>query len=180
MKTETHTRELIGRLARLDAAGSWGGDLNPTQRAALIYLAHANSFSRSPSHVAAYLGTTRGTTSQSLKSLSQKGYVEETRSTQDKRVISYDLTPKGHEIATSTSPLEDVLTSLGADDSLVLQDLLTRALRNALERNGNQEFGACRTCIHHKRTAEGAFCALLNTNLSTDEANQICAEQVSA
>lgn len=178
MKTEIHIRELISRLARLDASGGWDGDLNPTQRAALIYLDHANRFSRSPSHVAAYLGTTRGTTSQSLKSLSQKGYVEEKRSTQDKRVISYDLTVKGREVANSTSPIEDVLAALEEDDVLTLQTLLTKALRNALKRNGNQEFGACRACIHHKSTDDGAYCKLLETKLSTEEADQICAEQV--
>ncbi|NVO58515.1 winged helix-turn-helix transcriptional regulator [Rhodobacteraceae bacterium B1Z28] len=180
MKPETRTRELISRLARLDAAGSWEGDLNPTQRAALNYLAHANRFSRSPSHVSSYLGTTRGTTSQSLKSLLLKGYVEEKRSTQDKRVVRYDLTNKGWNISHSTTPLEDVLASLAKDEIAVLQDALTTSLQTALAQNGNQEFGICRTCIHHKPRIKGAYCTLLETELSTPETDQICAEQVRA
>ncbi|MEP3347380.1 MAG: helix-turn-helix domain-containing protein [Litoreibacter sp.] len=69
-------------------------ELNPTQDATLGYLVQANKFSRIPSQVAAYLGATRRTTSQTLKSLLRKGYVEKVRSTQDKRVISYDLSPR--------------------------------------------------------------------------------------
>ncbi|MDG1431396.1 MAG: MarR family winged helix-turn-helix transcriptional regulator [Paracoccaceae bacterium] len=59
------------------------------------YLGQANRFSRSPSHVAEYLGTTRGTVSQSFKSLVQKGYVTEHRSKFDKRIISFELTASG-------------------------------------------------------------------------------------
>jgi DNA-binding MarR family transcriptional regulator len=178
MKSETHTCELISRLARLDATDSWNGDINPTQHATLSYLAHANRFSRSPSHVTAYLGATRGTTSQTLKSLLQKGYVEKLRSTQDKRVISYDLSPKGRALSETASLLENTIASLSENEMFNLQKALTKVLRTALAKNGNQEFGACRSCIHHRPSAEGAVCSLLATNLSAEEADQICSEQV--
>ena len=180
METETYIRELVSRLTRLDAASSWNDDLNPSQTAVLNYLAKANRFSRSPSHVAAYLGTTRGTISQSLKSLNKKGYVNERRSTQDKRVISYDLTAKGREVASSTSQLECSIASLDENEKESLQDALAKIMRLALSQNGNQEFGICRTCIHHKPKADGAYCSLLSEHLTVAEADQICAEQVGA
>ncbi len=95
MADRQQIRGLITRLARIDAGEGWADDLNPAQRAALDYLGQANRFSRSPSHVAEYLGTTRGTMSQTLKVLVRKGYVTELRSEADKRTISYALTQAG-------------------------------------------------------------------------------------
>jgi len=70
-----HIRELIERLARVSAADEWADDLNPTQKAALAYLARANQYSRSPSQVAEFLAATRGTVSQTLKALARKGLI---------------------------------------------------------------------------------------------------------
>ena len=60
-------RTLIERLAKITTAVDWQDGLNPAQYNALSYLALANRYSRSPSHVADYLCTTRGTASQTLK-----------------------------------------------------------------------------------------------------------------
>ncbi|WP_299782694.1 MarR family winged helix-turn-helix transcriptional regulator [uncultured Roseobacter sp.] len=179
MATDTHIRELINRLARLDAAAGWAGDLNPSQRAVLGYLCRANRFSRSPSHVADYLGTTRGTTTQSLKSLLQKGYVKEHRSEHDRRVISYELTQAGRMAAERPAPLQSAVSALGRDDQNALQSLLRNALQNALAENEGREFGLCKTCIHHRNVEGVPFCALLDVTLSPDEGNQICHEQES-
>ena len=79
--TDTQTiRDLIDRLTRLAAAEEWNGPLNPSQFAALNYLARANRFSRATSHVADFLATTRGTASQTLKALSRKELIAETSS----------------------------------------------------------------------------------------------------
>ena len=91
----TEIRHLLDRLCRLAAAEEWTADLNPSQSAALAYLARANRFSRSPSQVADYLSSTRGTVSQTLKALHRKGYVAEVRSDTDRRSISYDVTRSG-------------------------------------------------------------------------------------
>lgn len=179
MNTHTYISELITRLARLDASASWAGDLNPTQKAALGYLSRANRFSRSPSHLSDYLGTTRGTVSQSLKSLLQKGYVEEHRSEQDKRVVSYELTAKGEKVALDPTPLEVALRRLGADETASLQSVLTDVLRQILKQKDGPEFGPCQTCIHHKMRPDGARCLLLDVGLTDLERTQICFEQES-
>ena len=62
MKNDLKIREPITQLARLNATSTWKGDLNPAQKAVLEYLARASRFSRSPSQVAEYLGSTWGTT----------------------------------------------------------------------------------------------------------------------
>lgn len=180
MEVDLRIRELINRLARLDAASGWDGDLNPTQREVLVYLGRANRFSRSPSHVAEYLGTTRGTTSQSLKSLLQKGYVTERRSVLDKRTISFDLTAKGNEVAGAGGILEQCLTGLDGRQKLALHASLSDVLRAFLVKNQGRAFGVCRTCDHFEASESGGYCRLLSEPLSPEDISLICHEQVSA
>jgi len=66
----TDIDDLVERLARISAADNWAEALNPPQRAALSYLSRANRVLRCPSHMA----VTRGTASQTLKSLERKKY----------------------------------------------------------------------------------------------------------
>ena len=179
MTDKLHVRDLINRLARLDSARGWAGNLNPTQLSMLGYLAQANRFSRSPSHVAEYLGTTRGTATQSLKSLLQKGYLTELRSEVDKRVISYELTKTGQLVARTPAPLQTALASLGHEERQVLQRILNSLLLDIITRNKGREFGFCRDCIHHQNRDGAPYCALLTLALTPDEAGQICHEHVS-
>jgi DNA-binding MarR family transcriptional regulator len=180
MKLDLHIRELIKRIARLDAATAWGGDLNPTQRAVLDYLGRANRFSRSPSHVAEYLGSTRGTVSQSFKSLIQKSYVTEHRSVLDKRAISFDLTAKGKDMANAGNALTDVLTNCPEDEKETFLESLKGVLGDMLSQNKGRPFGVCETCKHHEAKSDGSFCNLLAEPLLPIETTQICFEQVSA
>ena len=61
--------DLIDRVSRAVQRLQYTGGLNPAQWVALRYIAQANRYSRSPSAVAEYLGTTKGTASQTLKAL---------------------------------------------------------------------------------------------------------------
>lgn len=177
MKQDVYIRELINRLARLDAATAWGGDLNPTQHAVLDYLGRANRFSRSPSHVAQYLGTTRGTVSQSFKSLVQKGYVTERRSELDKRAISFELTATGKDIAKADNPLTAALAASPKGEQDTLLASLTTVLERVLSQNNGRSFGICKSCRHHEITSKGGYCRLLSEPLLPFETHQICFEQ---
>ena len=180
MTKDTQIRDLITRLAKLESMHAWTAGLNPTQHAMLGYLAQANRFSRSPSHVAEYLGTTRGTATQSLKSLHQKGYVFEKRSDVDKRVIRYELSETGREMARLETPLQTALSSLSDTDKNRLGPTLHGVLGTVLAANKGREFGLCKTCKHHQSRDNAPYCALLDVMLSPDETDQICHEQVSA
>jgi DNA-binding MarR family transcriptional regulator len=177
MATHTHLRDLITRLARLNAAKTWGDDLNPAQVSALVYLSRANRFSRSPSHVAEYLGTTRGTMSQTLKALERKGYVSEARSETDKRSISYNLTPDGAQVATRSGALEDVIKALPMQDKAMLEGTLSSALLSLVTKLGGRPFGICNTCRHHRQKDGDPYCGLLELVLAPEETTQICNEQ---
>ncbi len=180
MKIANHIRALVSRLTRLDASDTWGDDLNPAQISALEYLSCANRFSRAPSHVAEYLGTTRGTMSQTLKALMRKGYVSEARSEADKRSIRYDLTETGFAVAGRTAALTEAIAALPADRQTDLAETLSTVLKSRLAARGGRAFGMCRSCAYHRTTGDGAFCALLSLPLAPEEGDQICHEQVAA
>jgi len=173
----TQIPALIERLARVVASETWAEGLNPTQAAALNYLARANRFSRAPSQVAAYLSATRGTVSQTLKALQQKGLISERRSPNDKRSISYDLTNAGRAAASTETALKEASADLPETQARALQDSLTEILSALLARHGGQPFGVCRTCRHHEARGRKGYCRLLEVDLQPEEVTQICHEQ---
>jgi len=170
-------RSLLNRLARLDAGEGWFDDLNPVQRDALDYLARANRFSRSPSHVADYLQTTRGTMSQTLKALVRKGYLSEKRSTMDKRVVSFTLTDLGQNAVSETNTIDRGLAALSGPDAKNLHKSLAGLLETVLAERGGKSFGICHTCKHFSTKPQGGFCGLLSEPLTELETKQICREQ---
>lgn len=169
-------RSLIDRIARLDAAEDWAQGLNPSQAAALAYLMQANRFSRAPSQVADYLGSTRGTVSQTLKALARKGLVVEVAGDGDRRRIRYDVTVDGVARETKDRPLDMALRSLPSGDAGHLDVTLSATLRDVLAARSGRSFGICRTCVHHEPRDVGAHCRLLQVDLAPEERGQICHE----
>ncbi len=102
--------ERLGRLLR--QAGHAGG-LVPAQWEVLRYLARANRLSRSPGAVARYLGTTKGTVSQSLLTLQKKGLVTRRTSAVDERQVLLDLTEAGRA-KLAADPLQALAADLDA------------------------------------------------------------------
>ena len=178
---------LIDRIERLARGGVQIHGLNPAQWEALRYLARANRFSRTPAGLAAYLGSTRGTVSQTLIALEQKGFVARRASEKDRRSVDLGLTPKGLE-ALADDPLLDVARDVAGatdDDAAAVAGTLKRALRATIRRNGGRPFGLCRTCRHFRRGGgppgqSPHFCALLKEPLSEPDSGHICLEQEDA
>lgn len=167
---------LLERLARVVASEDWAGGLNPAQAAALAYLARANRFSRKPSIVSGYLGATRGTVSQTLKTLVRKGLVQEAADPKDGRSISYGVTQDGYEMLERRTALERVLAHMEPEEVAGLDASLRNVLLRLLDAHSQKTFGVCRTCWHHEVGATGRHCRLLNVALSPVEADQICVE----
>ena len=169
-------RDLLERLARLAAAEGWADDLNPTQRAALVYLARANRFSRAPSHVADYLVAGRGTVSQTLKALARKGLVRAVPSETDRRSIAYAPTDAGRALAGADDPIDAALADLPPGGADAFEQGLEAVVRGALARRGGRSFGVCRTCRHHEPRRDGGHCRLLAVDLAPPETAQLCHE----
>lgn len=174
---KTHRiRELIERIARINAADEWTDGLNPTQWAALSYLARANRFSRSPSQVAEFMTATRGTVSQTLKALARKGLIEEVRSETDRRWISYNINKKGEQALERSTVVDEAIDGLEPEQAEVLIEGLEGLVRSALRARDKKPFGQCRTCRYHRPAKSGGFCNLLNEKLTQEESRQICHE----
>ncbi len=169
---------MIDRLARLTATEDRIGGLNPAQAAALDYLGRANRFSRAPSHVADYLGATRGTVSQTLKALERKGMIAPRPNPDDGRSLIYDITIEGMRVAERNREAEAALAALDDGDRLALDQGLRSAMQALLDAHGGRSFGLCGLCSHHEVDGTGRRCALLNVALAAPEAAQICHEQV--
>ncbi|MGE3147601.1 MAG: MarR family transcriptional regulator [Pseudorhodoplanes sp.] len=175
---------LIDRLDRLSRSGVPVAGLNPAQWEALRYLARANRFSRTPAALADYLGSTRGTVSQTLITLAQKGFVSREPSERDRRVVELALTKRG-VAALRQDPIlalaEDVAQATGSE-AAALVHALRATLRGALVRNNGRPFGVCRTCRHFRRNATPDSrmphrCNLLDEPLSEADETGICVEQ---
>lgn len=177
--------QLIDRLMRLSRNGVALEGLNPAQWEALRFIDRANRFSRTPAALSDYLGSTRGTVSQTLISLEQKGYVSRQPSQRDKRSIQLELTEAG-EAALASDPLLEVANDIGrilGGETSALVETLRSILQAAIERNGSRAFGMCHTCkFFQPESDNGAphFCGLLNEPLTAKDSLAICVEQVAA
>lgn len=174
--------QLIERLGRLLRAEQHGAGLNPAQGEALRYLSRANRFSRTPGALADYLGSTRGTVSQTLLALEAKGLVERRPNALDARSVSLALTKAGadHLRNDPARTLAKAIDSIGAGDRLSMD--LEESLRAAIAQKGGRAFGECRTCRHFRGNVRKGDrphqCALLDEPLGEAEASLICFEQV--
>ena len=175
---------LIDRIDRLARSGEAAGGLNPAQWEALRFVARANRFSRTPAALAEYLGSTRGTVSQSLIALEQKGHVTRETSPHDRRSVVLGLTALG-ERTLKNDPIRRLAADLaaGEPDRLPgLIDTLRDVLAAMVKRNGGRAFGVCDTCRHFRKdngpnARQPHYCSLLDAPLSDADSRAICVEQ---
>lgn len=175
---------LIERLARLVRAADHAGGLNPAQAEALRYLARANRFSRNPAALAAYLSATRGTVSQTLIALEEKGLIERRPDPRDGRGVLLVLTKKGEAKIRDSASGDLVAAIEAAGEAGPLAERLEGALRAALDARSGRAFGVCRACRHFRADQGNGrrphHCALLNEPLGEADARAICVEQEAA
>ena len=182
MRTENaaaRALELMERLGRIVAGDNWAEGLNPTQRAALSYLARANRFSRRPSAVAEYLAATKGTVSQTLQALERKGFAERKASETDGRAARYDPTPSGLRALKGRRASLAALEAMDRRQIDHLTSSLEAAIGGLLAARGGRAFGVCRSCRHFQRAAPDGDphrCGLLHVPMTAGDAEKICVE----
>lgn len=177
--------ELLSRLGRAIHCLQFSEGLNPAQWEALRFMARANRYSRTPSALACYLGTTKGTASQTLKALETKGLVVRQCCEQDRRVSRLELTKQG-ELLLKQDPIgkvESVCREAGVDCKFTV-GTLARLLEEVQDGLELKEFGVCGDCTHFcgdkdnkAALKDGDFhCGLNGDPLSTSDARHICVE----
>ena len=148
-------------------------DLKQVQLSALLYLAVANRFSDTLSGLVAYLGSTKGTTSQTVAALERKGLVTRVRDAVDGRISHLALTEAGQRIAAEGIPAPALANVADAD---ALAGSIETLLRQMLAARGGVAFGVCRHCRHHERRDGTGWCALLEEPLTEADALKWCKE----
>jgi DNA-binding MarR family transcriptional regulator len=142
--------ELVFHLGRIASGEGLVEGLTAAQWAVLRYFAQANRFSRTPSAFAAFHATTRGTASQTIKSLETQGYLTRIPSDEDKRSVQLVLTDKARGIL-ANDPFESLVH---AADALPpgLQGHFAHALQRMIgqvaQERGKPPFGTCTSCQH--------------------------------
>lgn len=186
---QTRVLQLLDRIRALDAAAAYTTPesqqlgLLPVHGLILAYLNQCNRPSATPTAVAAYLHATKGTVSQSLRVLVNKGLIRKTPSTHDRRKLYLSLTPAGRRVV---ARLQDhraarrVLADWPHEALAALQNALSR-LAIAMAQEANVPgFGVCRTCRHYVGNNGKGHCRLLNIELSAQDAASICVEHEAA
>ena len=133
------TAELLVQVGRLIQAEGYDGELSPAQWMALRFFARANQFSRNPSAFAEFQATTRGTATQTIKSLEAGGYLVRQPSKADRRSVSLRLTSKGKK-ALVRDPFEVLVRAV---------DALDPKERTAMRRSLQQVLSTLARIIHH-------------------------------
>lgn len=171
--------ELLDRIGRATHCLQFAGGLNPAQWESLRYLARANRYSRTPSALAEYLGTTKGTASQTLRALEAKGYIQREKRDGDRRSVWLELTETGHT-ALAHDPmaqLEFAAATLPKELGGPLADGLSSVLRSLKSDCGGREFGVCAQCGHLDPGVDGQTrCGLTGDALASEERTRICVD----
>lgn len=155
-----------------------GAGLLPVQLAILGYLRDANRYSNTPQCLTEYLGLTKGTVSQSLKILEERGWVLRQADEADRRVVRLALSDAGRGVLDSAADdaWRTAAQHLPAGEQENLRALLTRLLASWQQERNGKTFGVCRTCRHFRPGETTHQCGLTGEALSEADSRQICRE----
>jgi len=176
--------DLLVHLGRRSTATDNACQLTAAQWSALRYFAYANNASRKPSAFAQFHGTTRGTASQTLKSLVKQGLLVRQSNQDDKRSVEFHLTEAGQALLSNDPAMKlfKAVSSLSMERQEVLLDTVQELIDGMADQIGNDEaarFGSCGSCQHYQLYGEAAtssgVCSILNSALISDDEHRICA-----
>lgn len=176
--------ELVDRLSRIAHTLQFSGGLNPAQWEALRFVDRANHRACSPSALADFMGTTKGTASQTIKALEAKGLVQRGPVAGDGRAVRISITEAGNALLRKDplGAIHDALTACSPEDRLQLVDGMQR-LVGAVQRSvGAAEFGRCTECEHYRperfsqTNSFACRCAVYGDLFSPSEIDKICAD----
>ncbi len=139
----------------------------------LYYLSICNKYSNTAQAVVEYLGQTKGSISQSLKVLEDKGHIERGPDKDDKRVTRLSLSKEG------LNCLKNIKKNLrqGIPNDPGNIDSLKSILSSWQNQNDLQGFGQCKSCQYKRDKGANKFqCGLTEETLTDADTKQICRE----
>lgn len=182
-------RDGLERLATVLKADQWSAasaaGLNPTQSLVLSYLAGRGAEGMRVKDVAAHLGVTQPTATDSVNALERKGLVRKGADAEDARAIAVRVTAAGRAAvkaigltAMATDRALATLTPSEQADMLLLVTKLIRALQIA---GALPDQRICATCKYfqphaHARADKPHHCTFVNAAFGTRHLRLDCAE----
>jgi len=164
----------VGRSARGEEGGP--ARLTAAQWTALRFFARANRASRTPSAFASFQATTRGTASQTIKTLESRGLLARRRSESDGRSVRFEVTEPGREML-ATDPLRHLMVAidhLPETDRAALARILPELSAHLAGARGVDPVGTCGHCDHYEARGDGGYCACVAMSLAPFEIGQLC------
>lgn len=176
MPERQRVAEIVERLSRIAHTLQFADGLNPAQWAALRYLARANRYSLTPGALAEFLGTTKGTASQTLIALESKGLIRRSRGARDRRSVTVELTPDGKETL-ARDPIRSIVTAsakFSAADQRAIAEGMDMLLGALQQDRGRAAFGYCDRCTHLTVMPGGQACGVTGDDLAKEELTRLC------
>ena len=172
--------ELLEQVARILWFEGTKHGLRDREWMALRFLSRANPFSRTPSALASYVGTTRGTASFIIGELERLGYLERKRSAKDKRSVTLSVTQQGKKflVRDPANVLVEAIAVLDDDVKIRFRD----TVRHVLAAEQRHHTDVCRRCIFlredrtatdNKTTVEFS-CRLFRAPIAETEVDLLC------
>lgn len=173
--------ERIGQLIRFEQREvGIREELHPIHIQAMQYLNKCNRYSDTPLALSHYLGSTKGTISQSILVLEKKQLLKKSHDKKDKRIVRLKLTAKAKKLLQKIDDLvftQDLLDKYDVQVQTTVNQTLQSILRDMQERNNNRTFGQCRTCRFFTIESKTKFkCGLTSESLKAEETLKICLE----
>ncbi|MBN43139.1 MAG: hypothetical protein CL573_06600 [Alphaproteobacteria bacterium] len=174
----TDLSRLLDRVGRMSRGLQYSHGLNPAQWDCLRFLGKANRFSRTPGGLSAFLGTTKGTASQTLNALEKKGYLSRLRDPEDGRVRYIELTRRGTDLLADDplNCLDKAISNLPPEILDSMTQGLNRIFIEMQARSGGQDLGFCKTCGHSEgeTRAGNTICGFKQAELTYEDATKFC------
>jgi MarR family transcriptional regulator, negative regulator of the multidrug operon emrRAB len=176
--------ELLEQVARILWFEGAKHGLRDREWMALRFLSRANRFSRTPSALASYVGTTRGTASFIIGELERLGYLERKRSAQDKRSVMLSVTQQGKKflVRDPVNDLVEAITVLEDEAKVSFRDALRHVLDQSDAAEQRHHTDVCKRCIFLRedrattdsRTTAEFSCRLFRAPIAEAEVDLLC------
>ncbi|MBW9115934.1 MarR family transcriptional regulator [Rhizobium cauense] len=169
--------------AKAEATG-----LKPTQLAILDYLAGRKDAAR-VKEIAAHLGVSQPTATDSVAALERKGFVEKTSAAGDKRAAAIGITPAGRDALQAAGSVEDAAMAaaraLPAQEQEDLLMSLVKIIRHLQEADAIPIQRMCATCRYfrpyqHKGAERPHHCNFVNAAFGQSEFRIDCRDHETA
>ena len=176
--------ELLEQAARILWFEGTRHGLRDREWMALRFLSRANPFSRTPSALASYVGTTRGTASFIIGELERLGYLERKRSATDKRSVMLSVTQQGKKflVRDPVNVLVEAITVLEDEAKVSFRDALRHVLDQSDAAEQRHHTDVCKRCIFLRedrsttdsRTTAEFSCRLFRAPIAEAEVDLLC------